>query len=120
MTKEQIADVREAVEAVGLTCSKFPKKLEIRIPKVKFPGVYLNIPTDLKSFKVQMYFHQTSFGFFDKVNTIGFTTGEADLYKTIHLNEVKGIPSKEEMKQHLNQAIEQAKKIGVIASVQQN
>lgn len=115
MTKEEIATVKEAAEAVGLSCSKFPKKLEIKIPKVKYPGVYFSIPTDIKSFKVQMYFHQTSFGFFDKANTLGYTTSEEALYKTIFLNEVKGIPTKEDMEQYLNQALEQAKQIGVVS-----
>lgn len=115
MTKEEIVTVKETAEAMGLACSKFPKKLEIRIPKVKFPGVYLNIPTNIKSFKVLMYFHQTSFGFFDKVKTTGLTIEEEALSKTISLNEVKGIPTKEDMEIRIQEALDQAKEIGVIA-----
>jgi len=114
MTKEEIAEIRDAIEEVGLSSTKLPKKLELKIPRVKYPGVYLNIPTDLKSFKIQVYIHYASFGFLDKINTKGYNTTLSDLYKTIFIKEVKGIPSKEEVEDYLKQALEDIKGLGIV------
>ncbi len=114
MTKEDIAEVRNAINEVGLNCTKFPKRLEVRIPKVKYPGVYFSIPTDIKSLKIQVYFHQTSFSYFEKIKTTGYTVGGEDLFKIIYLNEVKGIPAQEEIEEYLKEALEKAKSLGIV------
>jgi len=104
MTEQEIADVKSAIETVGLTFTKYPKKLEIRIPKVKYPGVYFQIPTDLKSFKLQVFFHQTSIVYFEKIKTKGYNIVAEDLSRTIYLNEIKGIS---------NKALEAVKVLGI-------
>lgn len=113
MTEQEITELKSAIETVGLTFTKYPKKIEIKIPKVKYPGVYFQIPTDLKSFKLQVFFHQTSISYFEKIKTKGFNTAGEDLSRTIFLNEVKGIPCEAEIEGFLTQALETVKKLGI-------
>ena len=54
MTGQEIASIQDAIQNAGLTSTKYPKRLEIKIPRAKFPGIYLSIPTDGKSFKLQV------------------------------------------------------------------
>lgn len=116
MTATEIATIKDAIKACGLQATKFPKKIEIRIPKAKYPGVYFNIPLDVKSFKIQVYFHQTSFVFFEKVDIKGLTVGGDDLHKTINIIEYKGIPKEEEeITEYLNQALEKAEELNLMA-----
>ncbi len=114
MTKEEIEELKNVIKELGLNCTKFPKRLEVRIPKVKFPGVYLSIPTDTKSLKLMVYFHQTSFSYLEKIKTTGYTLGGEDLFKTISISEVKGIPAKEETEEYLRQALDKIKSLGII------
>jgi hypothetical protein len=114
MTEQEIVGVDNALETVGLVYNKFPKKIEVKIPRAKFPGIYLCIPTDGKSFKLQVYCHQSSFAFIDKLNTRGYVMTNADLDKIFSLNEVKGIPTEEEIVEYLNQALEEVVTIGIV------
>jgi hypothetical protein len=117
MTVQEIADMQNAIKTVGLNFTKFPKKIEIRLPKAKYPGIYLSIPTDLKSFKLQVYFHQSSFAFVDKLNTKGYVLGGSELDKTFSIKEVKGIPTEEEVVEYINAGLEEAAKIGIVRVV---
>lgn len=114
MTEQEIASIQNAIKTTGLNFVKFPKKIEIRFPKAKYPGIYLLIPTDLKSFKLQVYCHQTSVGFLDKLNLRGYEIGGGDLHKTFPLKDVKGIPSEEEVIGYLDEALEKAALIGIV------
>lgn len=114
MTKEEIIDLKGVVEAYGLVCTKFPKKLEIRIPRAKFPGIYLSIPTDGKSFKLQVYFNQMGIAFLDKLNYRSYALAGDDMHKTFSLAEVKGIPTKEEINDYLDAALNEVVSIGIV------
>jgi hypothetical protein len=114
MTVQEIASIQGAIENAGLTSTKFTKKIEIKIPRAKFPGMYLCIPTDGKSFKLQVYCHQASFPFFDKLKTRKYTITNVDLDKVFSLSEVKGIPKEEEITAHLNNALEKVVNIGIV------
>lgn len=114
MTEQEIATMQSALEVVGLSNSKFPKKIEIRIPKARFPGMYLSIPTDGKSFKLQVYCHQSSFAFIDKLITKGYVITNVDLDRVFSLKEVKGIPTEEEVVDYLKQGLEDVVNIGIV------
>lgn len=114
MTKEEIVDLKGAVEAYGLACTKFPKKLEIKIPRAKFPGIYLSIPTDSKSFKLQVYFNQMGIAFLEKLNYRSYTLAGDDMHKTFSLTETKGLPSNEELNDYLNSALNEVVNIGIV------
>ncbi len=100
--------------------TKYPKKIEIRIPRAKYPGIYFNIPTDLKSFKISISFHHTSIVYFEKIKTKGYNIASEDLSRTIYLNEIKGIPAKEDIEEYLNQALESVKTLGIVHVPQPN
>jgi len=114
MTKEEIVDLKGVVEELGLGCTKFPKKLEIRIPRAKFPGIYLSIPTDGKSFKLQVYLNQTGLAFLEKLNCRPYTITGDDMHKTFSITETKGIPSHEEINDYLNAALNEVVNIGIV------
>jgi len=114
MTEQEIASVQNALKVVGLSSTKFPKKIEVRIPRAKFPGIYLSIPTDGKSFKLQVYCHQSSFAFIDKLNTKGYVISNADLDRVFSITEVKGIPTEEEIVEYLDTALIEVVNIGIV------
>lgn len=114
MTGQDIASIQDAIKNAGLSSTKFPKKIEIKIPRAKFPGIYLSIPTEGKSFKLQVYCHQSSFAFMGKLKTIGYAIANIDLDRTFSIKEVKGIPAEEEITEYLNQAMEDVVTIGIV------
>ena len=114
MTGQEIASIQNAIENAGLISTKYPKKLEIKIPRAKFPGVYLSMPTDGKSFKLQVYFQQIGLAFIEKLNVRGYVMNGDDMSKTFSLTEVKGVPTEEEIAEYLNQAMENVVNIGIV------
>jgi len=114
MTGQEVTSIQDAIQNSGLSSTKFPKKLEIKIPRAKFPGIYLSIPTDGKSFKLQVYCHQASFAFIDKLNTRGYTVANVDLDKTFSIKEVKGIPTEDDIAEYLSQAMKDVGTIGIV------
>lgn len=114
MTGQEISSIQDAIKMVGLSSTKFPKKLEIRIPRAKFPGIYLSIPTDGKSFELQVYFQQVGIAFIEKLSIKPDTLSGDDMSKTFSLAKVKGMPSEEEMVEHLNKALESVVEIGIV------
>ncbi|MDA3890194.1 MAG: hypothetical protein PF517_00865 [Salinivirgaceae bacterium] len=114
MTEQEIVSMGNAIENAGLAFTKFPKKLEIKFPKAKYPGMYLSIPTDVKSFKLQVYCHQASFGFMDKLNLRGYKLETGGLHQSFAIKEVKGIPTEEEVAEYLIQGLETAITIGIV------
>lgn len=117
MTEQEVESVVSAIESLELVVKKFPKKLEIKIPRARFPGIYLSIPIDGKSFKLQVYCHQASFAFIDKLNTRGYKMIDVDLDKTFAIKEVKGIPSEEEIVDYLTQALLDVVTIGIVRPI---
>lgn len=117
MTTEEIKGIQNAIESAGLKSKKFPKKIEINIPKAKFPGIYLSIPLNVKSFKLQVYCHQSSFAFVEKLNTKGYKIENVDLDKAFAIKEVKGIPTQEEIESYLNEALVEVINIGIVRPV---
>lgn len=113
MTSQEIECIQHALETVGLVYNKFPKKIEIKIPKAKYPGIYLCIPTDGRSFKLQVYFQQIGIAFIEKLNTRGFVLAGDDMSKSINLTELKNVPLDEELIDILNAGLEKTTKIGV-------
>ncbi|MBI9066968.1 MAG: hypothetical protein JEZ09_06725 [Salinivirgaceae bacterium] len=114
MTGQEIVSIQDAIQNAGLNSTKYPKKIEIKIPRARFPGMYLSIPTDGKSFKLQVYCHQASFSFLGKLNTRGYKVDTVDLDKTFSIKEVKGVPSEEEIGDFLNQAMKDVVNIGIV------
>ena len=114
MTGQEVASIQDAIQNAGLTSTKFPKKIEIKIPRAKFPGIYLSIPTSGKSFKLQVYFQQVGIAFIDKLNIKPDALSGDDMHQTFSLNEVKGMPSEEELVELLNDAKEKVVELGIV------
>ena len=114
MTGQEVISIQDAIQNLGFSSTKFPKKLEIKIPRAKFPGIYLSIPTEGKSFKLQVYCHPASFAFIGKLNTRGYTVANIDLAKAFSIKEVKGIPNEDEIAEYLSQAMIDVVNIGIV------
>jgi len=114
MTQEEIERIQNAIKTTGLKSTKFPKKIEVRIPNAKYPGFYLLIPTDTKSFKLQVFCHQTSMPFLEKLNLKGYALTEEKLHFTFSLIEKKGIPAEDELTSLLEQGLESMVSIKLI------
>lgn len=119
MTNQEVAGIQDAIENIGLKSNKFPKKIEIRIPKAKFPGIYLSIPTDAKQFKLMVYCHQSSFAFLDKLNTRGYKVTDVNLDKAFAIKEVKSIPTGDEVENYLKEALDEVVNIGIVRPASQ-
>ncbi|MDA3890193.1 MAG: hypothetical protein PF517_00860 [Salinivirgaceae bacterium] len=114
MTGQEIDSIQDAIQNAGLNGTKYPKKVEIKIPRAKFPGIYLSIPTDGKSFKLQVYFQQIGIAFIEKLNIRGYVLTGDDMNKFFSLTEVKGIPTEEKIAEYLSQAMESVVNVGIV------